>query len=256
MKAKNHKHSRRSFLKQSSLATAGIGLGISSLKAESKSIKEISKGTASKGDKNLYWGDIHNHNAVGYAKGSLDRAYNIAKSHLDFFCFTGHSQWHDIPEEPAEMRTSHLEGFRAVRENWPKIIQMANDQYSAGNFVSFIGYEWHSSMHGDVCIIFPGSEAELVYIDDIRQLQDYAKQHNALLIPHHPAYSEGRRGQNWDVLDTDISPVLEIYSEHGNAEIDRVAYPYIRHSMGGRYTRNTLQWLLKQGTKIGVSQHG
>ena len=50
--------------------------------------------------KNLYWGDVHNHNAVGYAKGSLERSYDIARSHLDFFCFTGHSQWHDMPKMP------------------------------------------------------------------------------------------------------------------------------------------------------------
>jgi len=36
----------------------------------------------------LYWGDLHNHNAVGYGKGSLQRSYDIAESHLDFFAFT------------------------------------------------------------------------------------------------------------------------------------------------------------------------
>ena len=45
----------------------------------------------------LFSGDLHNHNAVGYAKGSLELSYDIARNHLDFFCFTGHSQWHDMP---------------------------------------------------------------------------------------------------------------------------------------------------------------
>ncbi|UCG31660.1 MAG: hypothetical protein JSU68_08325, partial [Phycisphaerales bacterium] len=33
----------------------------------------------------LFWGDLHNHNAVGYAKGSLRRSIEIAREHLDFF---------------------------------------------------------------------------------------------------------------------------------------------------------------------------
>ena len=44
----------------------------------------------------LLWGDLHNHNAVGYARGSLKRAIDVATEHLDFFSFTGHAQWHDI----------------------------------------------------------------------------------------------------------------------------------------------------------------
>lgn len=36
----------------------------------------------------LFWGDLHNHNAVGYAKGSLERSIDNAREHLDFFAFT------------------------------------------------------------------------------------------------------------------------------------------------------------------------
>ena len=32
----------------------------------------------------LFWGDLHNHNAVGYAKGSLERSYDIARDHLGY----------------------------------------------------------------------------------------------------------------------------------------------------------------------------
>ncbi len=38
----------------------------------------------------IYWGDLHNHNAVGYAQGSLARSFEIAREHLDFFAHTGH----------------------------------------------------------------------------------------------------------------------------------------------------------------------
>ena len=48
----------------------------------------------------LFWGDLHNHNAVGYAVGSLERSIDIAREHLDFFAFTGHASWHDMPLMP------------------------------------------------------------------------------------------------------------------------------------------------------------
>lgn len=201
--------------------------------------------------KNIFWGDIHNHCNVGYAQGSLERAYEIARSHLDFYCFTPHSQWPDKPG--ASNFDRFTEGFEITRQNWEKVKQFANESYIPGNFVSFIGYEWHSSRVGDVCIIMPGNEGELAYFEDIRDLQRFARQHHAVLIPHHPAYRPGWRGQDWRVLGpADISPVVEVFSEHGNAESDRAPFRYIRHSMGGRYTKNTIHYLLEQGQKVGI----
>ncbi|KPL14312.1 MAG: hypothetical protein AMS23_06985 [Bacteroides sp. SM1_62] len=201
--------------------------------------------------KNIYWGDIHNHCNVGYAQGSLERAYDIAKSHLDFYCFTPHSQWHDKPE--SSNFNKFTEGFKITRQNWDKIKRYANESYKPGEFVSLIGYEWHSGMYGDVCIIMPGHEGELVYLDDIKGLQQFARENNAVLIPHHPAYQQGWRGQDWSFLGpVDVSPVVEVFSEHGNAESDRAPFPYIRHSMGGRYTKNTIQYLWELGHQVGI----
>jgi len=201
--------------------------------------------------KDIYWGDIHNHCNVGYAQGSLERAYDIAQSHLDFYCFTPHSQWHDKPESSNFDRFT--EGFEVTRQNWEKIKRYANESYRPGEFVSFIGYEWHSSIYGDVCAIMPGYEGDLVYLDDIEDLQKFAREKNAVLIPHHPAYQQGWRGQNWSVLGpVDVSPVVEIFSEHGNSESDRAPYRFIRHSMGGRYTKNTIQYLLNMGHQVGL----
>ncbi|MHC4494322.1 MAG: DUF3604 domain-containing protein [Planctomycetota bacterium] len=239
---------RRSFLRSSAAAGTGVafGVGAPAVRAASGAGGDQTPG------KNIYWGDIHNHNAVGYAKGSLERAYDIARSHLDFFCFTGHSQWHDMPEMPQDKHMKWVRGFDVMKDNWEKVKRLADENHQPGKFVPFIGYEWHSSSCGDVCIIFPGSEAELVYIEGIREFQKFARDRGAILIPHHPAYQQGWRGQNWSVLDPEVSPVVEIFSEHGNAESDRGPHRYIRHSMGGRYTQNTLQWLWKQGVKVGV----
>jgi len=41
----------------------------------------------------IFFGDIHNHNAHGYGQGSIERSVEIARTHLDFFGFTGHVAW-------------------------------------------------------------------------------------------------------------------------------------------------------------------
>lgn len=203
-------------------------------------------------EKKLYWGDLHNHNAIGYGKGSLERSFKIAESHLDFFCFTPHIQWPDMPVMPQNAHLKWERGFQVSKDNWERVKKTVDEYHLPGKFVPFLGYEWHSSFYGDLCIVFPDNKASLLYFDDVKSLQEYAKKNNAVLIPHHPAYKNGRRGQNWDFLDTDVSPVVEIFSEHGNAESDRAPFPYIRHSMGGRYTPNTLQALWQQGIQVGV----
>ena len=40
----------------------------------------------------------------------------------------------------------------------------------------------------------------------------FARNCGVILIPHHPAYKQGWRGQNWSVLDPTVSPVVEIFS--------------------------------------------
>jgi hypothetical protein len=71
------------------------------------------------------------------------------------------------------------------------------------------------------------------------------------MIPHHLAYPKGVRGVNWDVFREDCTPVVEIYSEHGNGEEDRGPLTYFSHSMGGRQTSNTASAGLKAGLRFG-----
>lgn len=247
---------RRHFLKESTLTGAVCSVPVTAYQGNASQHHYEQSATVAGGDrsshKNLYWGDLHNHNEVGYAKGSLERAYDIARSHLDFFCFTGHSQWHDMPTMPQNKHLKWVRGFEVMKNNWTKVKRLANTYYEPGTFAPFIGYEWHSSAYGDVCIIFPNSEADLVYLKSIKEFQTFARNCGAILIPHHPAYKQGWRGQNWSVLDPTVSPIVEIFSEHGNAESERGPYRYIRHSMGGRITQNTLQWLWEQGIQVGV----
>jgi len=203
------------------------------------------------GSYRLLWGDLHNHNAIGYAVGSLERSIEIARSHLDFFAFTGHSQWHDMNELPDGKHLKWVRGFEVLRANWPKVQRLMREANEPGKFTAILGYEWHSSRFGDHCLLYPGDAGELFYADHVRRLQEHARKSEALLIPHHLAYAKGMRGVDWGVFDPSVSPVVEIYSEHGGSEADRGPWPMLRHSMGGRSTTGTIQYALSQGLRFG-----
>ena len=205
----------------------------------------------------LYWGDLHNHNSVGlynYSKGSLERTIEIAQSHLDFFAFTGHAHWHDMPVMPNDGHLKWREGFEHHTRQWPHTKRLMAEANDDGRFVAFLGYEWHSARYGDRSVIFPDDRGELVLADDIKELTEYAKSSGTLLIPHHIGYKSGLpgRGANWEAIDESVSPLLEVYSEHGGHERDRGPWPYYRHTNGPRTTRNTWQYGLSRGKKMGA----
>lgn len=201
-------------------------------------------------NRKLYWGDLHNHNAVGYAKGSLERSIDLAREHLDFFAFTGHASWHDMPLMPGDRHMHWVNGFKAHTGHWEKTRSLLREANSK-DFVAFLGYEWHSSAFGDYCLIFPEDQPELFLPDHVTKLLSFAKTKGAFAIPHHVAYKQGWRGANWDYFDPDVTPVVEIFSEHGCTESDRAPFPMILHSNGGRSTSNTVDFQLRRAKRFG-----
>jgi hypothetical protein len=199
----------------------------------------------------VLFGDIHNHNAHGYGVGSIERSVDVARTHLDFFAFTGHAWWHDL--EPMEGgREAHWRrGFERLKATWPHVADCIAGANRDGEFAAFLGFEWHSSAYGDQCVVFPADHRPLCYADTIDELRRFCVAEQALMIPHHLAYPRGRRGVNWDVFDETATPVVEIYSEHGNSEDDRGPYPMVTHSFGGRQTANTVRAALARGLRFG-----
>jgi hypothetical protein len=234
--------SRRNWIKGCS--SAGLAMAFPSELMQSQDQRETNYRT--------FWGDLHNHNHVGYAQGSLGRTFEIARSHLDFFAFTPHAHWHDIGHYENNIENKWINGFAVTRARWPEVLRMAKEFDAPGKFVPIAGYEWHSTSVGDYHMLFPDLGAELKLPDDLRELQRFAKKRGCIMIPHHPANRLGHRGANFALRDPEVSPVLEIYSEWGNAEHDRAPFPYVRHTEGGRWTKNTLQYLLAQGHRVGV----
>jgi len=199
----------------------------------------------------ILYGDIHNHNAHGYGIGSIERSLDVARTHLDFFAFTGHSSWHDMPAMEGGRERHWIDGFKRLKDTWPRVQQVIADGNQDQAFCAFLGFEWHSSRWGDQCVVFPGDHRPLFYASEVPKLRAFCHAEGALMIPHHLAYPKGRRGVNWDCFDEACTPVVEIYSEHGNSEDDRGPFPYFTHSMGGRETTGTARAALEAGRRFG-----
>ncbi|MEE2658403.1 MAG: DUF3604 domain-containing protein [Candidatus Latescibacterota bacterium] len=173
----------------------------------------------------LLWGDIHNHNEIGYAQGSLERSYEIAESHLDFYSFTPHGQ---------NTNGESVTTYPVVDEAWPQVQQLARERNQPGVFTTFLGYEWHSGPWGHVHVVYGDDDQPLQTAPTLERLQYHMRGRNVMLIPHHTGY---RNGVAWDHFDAELNPVVEIYSEHGCSERDHGLHPMVGHSGGpGDYT--------------------
>jgi Protein of unknown function (DUF3604) len=202
--------------------------------------------------KKLFWGDLHNHNEIGYGKGSLKRSYEIAQGCLlDFYAFTPHGSWLDIPQNAPKVAEYHKHGFERVLQQWAQVEKMAAKEDNK-QFISFIAGEWHSSNCGDYCVIFPSSEAEPIIAENLQDLKKLVKRNKAIMIPHHLAYKQGWRGINWDLFDSELSPVVEVFSEHAASMEAVTPWPMQLHSMGGACKSQTALEQLKRGKRFGV----
>ncbi|MEI8309204.1 MAG: DUF3604 domain-containing protein [Verrucomicrobiota bacterium] len=181
-----------------------------------------------------FWGDLHNHNEIGYGKGSLERSYALARgAMLDVYAFTPHAWWHDLPQDDPKVAQKHVEGFDRVLARWGEVRAAANDADEPGRFTAIVAFEWHSSHYGDYHVLLPGTDGDICRADTLEGLQDYARCTGALLIPHHPAYKQGWRGANWNAWRADVSPVVDGFSEHGNSIEPDTHQGMWGHSMGG-----------------------
>lgn len=201
----------------------------------------------------IYWGDIHNHCAVSYGYGTPERVLDNARQHLDFCSITGHAFWPDMPldiKQQNNMLVMHFGGFQKLQYFWKELTEKLESANKPGKFVTFSSYEWHSMKYGDYNVYFNSGNAPLLDAPTLPELIKKTRKYQALLLPHHCAYLPGFRGTRWRDFDDAVSPLVEIFSNHGCCESDDAYFDYY-HTMGPRVKDTSVREGLLKGHKFG-----
>lgn len=204
---------------------------------------------------NIYFGDLHNHCGITYGYGGLENALKAAKEQLDFCAIIGHASWHDIPKKTPELEflvNFHEVGFEKLNKNWEEVREVVKNANHPHEFVTFQGYEAHSSEYGDHHFLSPNDDLPLVYGNSPEEIIRKINMKNVIAVPHHVGYTPGYRGGNWGSFNEEISPIIEVYSKHGCGMSDESMYPYY-HDMGPRDSRSTIYAALKKGHRFGFA---
>ncbi len=124
--------SRRDFVRQCAVAGAAAG-GVAAA-----SQTAAADGATPDSPYQNFFGDLHNHNHVGYARGSLRRTFEIARNHLDFFAFTPHAYWPDIGHYDGNIENKWLNGFHVAAARWPEVVALAREFDAPGRFATIL----------------------------------------------------------------------------------------------------------------------
>ena len=128
-------------------------------------------------------------------------------------------------------------------ELWNEIRAQTRRFHAPGRFVTLLGFEWTSWIHGHRHVLYFGDDGPV--IDSVAEATDTPAElwqalgdRPALTIPHHPA--GGPIAIDWDVApDPRFEPVAEIVSIHGSSEApDSPAV--IHEPVAGHFARDAL----------------
>lgn len=191
-------------------------------------------------DLQLFWGDTHVHTGQsGDGAGSVHEMYDYARdvARLDFAAASDHV------------------GPRYPAWQWRRIQVAAAEHNAAGDFVSILGYEWSNQFHGDKNAYFL-KDYEAIHVPESGRAEDFydmLREHQVVVIPHHPGYPVGMRGMDWTRFDPDLVRLVEMCSTHGTAEYFGNPDGYGRNrNMGPSLPGGFAQDALRRGLRVGV----
>jgi len=159
----------------------------------------------------ILWGDLHGHSSLSDGTGSPEDYYRYARdvAGLDVSALTDHDHW--------GMRT-----LVANPELWKRIRAAAQSFHAPGRFVTLLGFEWTSWIHGHRHVLHFADDGPLVdsvapATDSPLELWAALEGHTSLTFAHHSA--GGPIPTNWEIPpDPHFEPVTEIVSVHGSSE--------------------------------------
>jgi hypothetical protein len=192
----------------------------------------------------IYWGDLHGHSGLSDGTGTPEDYFRYARdvAALDVAALTDHDHW---GMQPLATDPVLWEGIRTQVRAFQE----------PGRFVTLLGYEWTSWVHGHRHILYFGDEGRVLdsidpAFESPRQLWDALRGQLALTLAHHTA--GGPIATNWEIPpDPEVEPVTEIASVHGSSEAPdspRVIYDPV----AGNFARDALD----RGYRLGFVGSG
>jgi hypothetical protein len=180
----------------------------------------------------IYWGDLHGHSSLSDGTGTPEDYFRYARdvAALDVAALTDHDHW----------------GMQPLATNpalWEEIRAQVRAFHDPGRFVTLLGYEWTSWIHGHRHVLYFGDEGRILdsvdpAFDTPQKLWDALRGQPALTITHHTA--GGPIAANWNIPpDPALEPVTEVASVHGSSEAPdspRVIY----EAVAGNFARDAL----------------
>jgi hypothetical protein len=153
----------------------------------------------------LYWGDLHSQTFFSDGLRVPEELYHFAhhEGFLDIFALADHCEW-------------------LTDDQWDYFTRVTNRFYRPGHYVTLVGLEWTHRELGHRCVYYPGDGGPILRsteqaADSLPKLYAAAREHGALVIPHHSANAE--MGVDWDgPHDAEQVRLVEIYSVWGNSE--------------------------------------
>ncbi len=157
------------------------------------------------------WADLHGHSQLSDGTGTPDDYFAYARdvARLDVAALTDHDHW----------------GLRFLDEHpdmWDEIKRTVAAHHDPGEFVTVLGYEWTSWLHGHRHVLYFDDDGPVLSSMDPAytspaQLWDGLRGLPAMTFAHHSA--GGPVSTNWAYgADPVLEPVTEVVSVHGSSE--------------------------------------
>jgi len=183
----------------------------------------------------VLWGDLHGHSQLSDGTGTPEQYFRYARdvAGLDVAALTDHDHW-------------GLKTLDADPAAWGSVQDAVDRFHAPGRFVTLLGYEWTSWLHGHRHVLyFDGArEGEVLSSLDERYatpalLWAGLRDADALTFAHHSA--GGPVSTNWRHYppDPELEPVTEIVSVHGSSEAPDSPAP-IYDPVPGNYVRDAV----------------
>ncbi len=159
----------------------------------------------------VLWGDLHGHSQRSDGTATPEDYFLYARdvAALDVVALTDHDHWGMLflDQHP---------------DMWEEIRAQTRRFHAPGRFVTLLGYEWTSWIHGHRHVLYFGDDGDVYssmdpLFESPLQLWAALQGRDVLTIAHHSA--GGPIAVNWDIPpDPELEPVTEIVSVHGSSE--------------------------------------